>query len=148
MDTGPLFTKRTGVLQQDLVKSRSRKIGYIDARIALYFDWHLGSAAADMPVKLQSDWKSINSNRLQDFKRSCDKTSVCSVNRGPAVKCLYFLPLLLYDIINQTSQMELQHRIPGLSTDIRMVHIFVSHYPTFMGLEIGNAFVCRRCRAW
>ena len=60
--SGPLFTKRPDVLLQDLVKSRSREIGCYDGRIALQFDRHLGSAAADVPVKLQSYWKSLNPN--------------------------------------------------------------------------------------
>ena len=52
---GPLFSKRTDVLPQDIVKSRSREIGCYNDRIALKFDSHLGSAA-------QSDWKSVNAN--------------------------------------------------------------------------------------
>ena len=51
LDSGPLFTERTDVLPQDLVKSRSRDIGCYDDRIALRYDSHIGSAAAEMPVK-------------------------------------------------------------------------------------------------
>ena len=58
----PLFTKRTDVLSQDLVKSRSRKIGCYNDRIVLKSDRHLGSAAAEMTVKFQSDCKYINPN--------------------------------------------------------------------------------------
>ena len=43
--------KRTDVLPQDLMKSRSRNIGCYSDRIALKFDRHLGSAAAGVPVK-------------------------------------------------------------------------------------------------
>ena len=50
--SGPLFTKRTDVLPQDLVKSRSREIECHIDRIAMKFDRHLGSVAALVPVKL------------------------------------------------------------------------------------------------
>ena len=60
--TGLQFTKRMGVLPQDLVKSRSREIGRYNDRIALEFDRHLGSAAAEVPVTFQSDCKSLNMN--------------------------------------------------------------------------------------
>ena len=53
-----LFNKQTDVLPQDLVKSRSREVGYCNDRIALKFD----SSAAEMPVKFQSDWISPNQN--------------------------------------------------------------------------------------
>ena len=66
---GPLFTKRTDVLPWDLVKSRSRQIGcYIDS-IALKFERHLGSSAAEVLVKFWSDWKSLN-QRVWDLTRS------------------------------------------------------------------------------
>ena len=51
-----LFTKRQDVLPPNLVKSRSRDIGYHDDRIALKFDRHLGSVAVEVPIKLQSDF--------------------------------------------------------------------------------------------
>ena len=48
---GPIFTKRLDVLPPNLVKSRSREIGCCNDRITLNFDRHLGSAAAEVPVK-------------------------------------------------------------------------------------------------
>ena len=54
---------QTDILAQDLVKSRSRDIGYYHDRIALKFDRHLGSAAAKVPFKIQSDCESLNTNR-------------------------------------------------------------------------------------
>ena len=48
---GPLFTKQTDVLLQDLVKSRSYEIQVETFQIALKFDRHLCSSAAEMPVK-------------------------------------------------------------------------------------------------
>ena len=44
---GHLFTKRTDVLPQDLAKSRSREIRIWTFPIALKFDRHLGSTAAE-----------------------------------------------------------------------------------------------------
>ena len=80
--SGPLFTKRTDVLMEDLAKSRSRDVACCHGRIALKFGRHLGSAAAG--VKFGSDWKSlIWISRLQDFTRSYGKIPVCFVNRSP-----------------------------------------------------------------
>ena len=45
------------VLPPNLVKPRSREIVCYDNHIALKFDRHLGRAAAEVPVKFQSDWK-------------------------------------------------------------------------------------------
>ena len=59
-----LYTERADILSQDPVKSQSREIGcYNNDRIALTFDRHIGSIAAEVPVKCQSDWKSLNINR-------------------------------------------------------------------------------------
>ena len=79
--SGPLFTKRTDVLPQVLAKSRSREIGCCNERIASIFDRHLGSAAAEVPVKCQSDWRSRNLNLVA----SRDQTSVRLVNRDPGI---------------------------------------------------------------
>ena len=49
------------LIKPNLVKSRSHEIGY-NGRIALKFNRHLGSAAAELPVKFQSDWKRLNLN--------------------------------------------------------------------------------------
>ena len=71
--SGPLFTKRTDVLPQVLAKSRKSEIKCYNYRIALKFDRHLGSAAAEVPVKFQSDWKNLNPNlaasRLREILR-------------------------------------------------------------------------------
>ena len=70
---GPLFTKRTDVLPQDLVKSRSREIGWYNDRIVLKFDRHLDSTACYVFIKCQSDWISLNPNlvasRLHEILR-------------------------------------------------------------------------------
>ena len=71
--SGGLFTKRTDGLLSNLVKSRSREIGCYDDRIVLKFDWNLSSAAAEVPVKYQRNWKSVHLNleasRLHKFLR-------------------------------------------------------------------------------
>ena len=71
--TGLLFTKRTDVLLQDLVKSRRHEIGCYNDRIALTFDRHLDSAATEVPVEFQSYWESLNLNlaasRLHEILR-------------------------------------------------------------------------------
>ena len=59
---GPLFTKYTGVLPQDLVKSWSCEILVYSFPIALKFDRHLGNSTAEMPVKFQSDITIITLN--------------------------------------------------------------------------------------
>ena len=60
--SGPLFTKRTDVLSQDPVTSRSREIRVYTFPVALKFGTHLGSYAADMPIKFQRDTVIITSN--------------------------------------------------------------------------------------
>ena len=69
----PNFNGKTDALPQDFVKSRSRETGCYNDRIALEFDRHLGSATAEVPVKFQSDWKSLNPNltasRLHEILR-------------------------------------------------------------------------------
>ena len=61
---GPLFTQQKGVLLQDLKISWSREIGCLNDRISLQFDRHLGSAAAEVPVKRQGDYKNWNANTV------------------------------------------------------------------------------------
>ena len=60
-------------LSPNLAKSRSREIGCYSYRITLKFDRHLGSTAAEVPVKFQGDWKSLNPNlvasRLHEILR-------------------------------------------------------------------------------
>ena len=59
---GSLFTKRADLLSQDLVNSRSRKIGFYNDRYAVKFNRNLGSATTEVHVKFQRDWKSLNPN--------------------------------------------------------------------------------------
>ena len=60
---GPLFTKRKGVLPQDLGKSRSREIGCYNERIALKFDRHLPSAAAERLEKSKTESYGFETSR-------------------------------------------------------------------------------------
>ena len=55
------FTKRTDVVSQDLVMSRSREIQVYAFQMALEFDRFIGNSATEMPVKFQSDHYSIQS---------------------------------------------------------------------------------------
>ena len=61
-DTGPLFTKWMDVLLQDPMKPWRHEIQVKTLPIALKFDRHLGSNAAELPVKFQSDTIIITSN--------------------------------------------------------------------------------------
>ena len=47
---------------RQISRSLEVEIGCYNDRIALKFDTHLGSAAAELPVKFQSDWKSLSLN--------------------------------------------------------------------------------------
>ena len=50
-NTRPLFTKRTDVLPQYLMKPRSHEIRVQTFPIAVKFDKHLGNSDAEMSVK-------------------------------------------------------------------------------------------------
>ena len=52
---GPPFIKRQDVLPTIFLKSGSREIECYDAHIALKFEKHISNAAADLPVKFQSN---------------------------------------------------------------------------------------------
>ena len=63
---------------------RIREIGCYNYRTALTIDRQLDCAAAEGPVEFRSDYKSqTRISRLWDFTRSCGKTSVRLVNKGP-----------------------------------------------------------------
>ena len=82
-----LFTKRTDVLPQDLRIIRGREIACYNDSIPLKFDRHLDSTAADVPVKFQSEWKSLNQNLAASrFREILGKTFVRLVNKGPGWK--------------------------------------------------------------
>ena len=44
------------------MKSQSREIGSLNDRIALKFDRHIGSTAAEVPLKFQSNLTIMNTN--------------------------------------------------------------------------------------
>ena len=58
--TGPLFTKWTDILPQDLAKPRSWEIQVSTFPITLTFARQLSSMAAEIPVKFQSETTIIN----------------------------------------------------------------------------------------
>ena len=57
--TGPLFTKRTDSRHTARFREASKPRNWM-----LYFDRRLCSAGAEVPVKFQSDWKSLNLNSV------------------------------------------------------------------------------------
>ena len=70
--------------RRDLVKSRSHEIGTLNCRITLKFDRHIGSTAAEVPVKFQSDRTILNTNlaalRLHEILR---KDVFSDIETGP-----------------------------------------------------------------
>ena len=69
----PIFTKRTGILPQDLTKIRTHEVRIKTFPIRLKFDRHISSSPAEKPVKFQSDAIIITSNlaapRLREICR-------------------------------------------------------------------------------
>ena len=45
------------------------RFGCFNGRLAMQFDRHLSSGAAEVPVKFQSDWKSLNPNLAASILR-------------------------------------------------------------------------------
>ena len=84
LDTGPRLNIRKDVISQDLVKSRSHVIGTLNCHIALTFDRHIGSNAAEVPVKFESDRTILNTNlaasRLYEILR---KDVFSDIETGP-----------------------------------------------------------------
>ena len=70
------------------MKSRSHEIGTLNCCIALKFDRHIGSTAAEVPVKFQSDRTILNTNlaasRLYEILR---KEVFSDIETGPCVRC-------------------------------------------------------------
>ena len=81
---GLLFTKRTYVLPQDLVKSRSsdRDSG-LDFSNRSKFDRNIDSSAVDMPVKLQSDAIIITANLAASRFHEIWRWDRCYTAKGP-----------------------------------------------------------------
>ena len=111
-NTGPLFTKRMDVLPQDLVKSRSHEIRCYNDRIAL-----TGISEALLPRCL-SNFRAIWQVKtwisgLRVFARSCGKTPVRLMNRGPEV---WLEPIAkrssIYDSTHCSRMTKIEHR-PG-----------------------------------
>ena len=79
---GALFTERTHVLSQDLLKSRSRFEFILFQSLCNL----TGKSAAALP-RCQSNYRAIRAStypilQLRDFTRSCGKTHVRLVNKG------------------------------------------------------------------
>ena len=59
---GPRLNILKDVLSSDLVKSQSHETGTLNCHMASKFDRHMGSNAAEVPVKFQSDRTILNTN--------------------------------------------------------------------------------------
>ena len=94
-ESGPRLNNREDVFPYDLVKSRSYETGTLNCRIALKFDRHIGSTAAEVPAKFWSDRTILNTNlaasRLYEILR---KDVFSDIETGPRALRLY-LPHLL-----------------------------------------------------
>ena len=113
------------------MKPRSREIGCYNDRITLKFDTHLDSAAAELPVKFPSDWKSLNPNLapLRLCVRFCGKMYVRLVNRGtgidtndnhPVTDSVSFTLPYLQDV---WACPRLQHTVADLSGSQMALHV-------------------------
>ena len=104
MQSGPRLNIRKDVFSQDLVKSRSHEIGTINCRIALKFDRHIGSTAAEVPVKLQSNRTILNTNlaasRLYEILL---KDAFSDIETGPWKRPWCHDMWLIYWCLNITS---------------------------------------------
>ena len=71
----PLLAKRLDVLRPNFVESRGCEAVCYNDHIALKFCRYLGSAAADVPVKSQSDWESLNQSDWESLNHAgaCDE---------------------------------------------------------------------------
>ena len=91
--TGPRFNIRWYVLSEDLVKSRSREIGSSSYGIALQFDRHFGSPAAELPAKFQSDRTILNTNlaasKLCEFLQTFYRILKRGPGAAPAESCTH-----------------------------------------------------------
>ena len=68
------------------VRSRSHKIGTFNCRIALKFDRHIGSTAAEVPVKFQSDRTILNTNLAASRLYEILRIDVFSdIEKGPCL---------------------------------------------------------------
>ena len=66
------------------MKSRSYEIGSLNYRIALKFDRHFGSNAAEVPVKFQSDWAILNTNLAASrFHEILQQDVLSDIETGP-----------------------------------------------------------------
>ena len=76
------------VLSYDLVKSRSREIGSLNYRIALQIYRHIGSTAAEVLVKLQSDRMILIQSRVFVTLRDLTIRRLIGIETGPMCFCI------------------------------------------------------------
>ena len=137
-----LFTKWTDVLLSNLVKSRSREIGCYNDYIVLIFGRLLGSAAAEVHVKFQSDWRSLNPNLAAS--RSCGETSVRIVNRVAGFSILLnTLPPTEHIRHHSAVMLYLMIFSNTVADELRIIHINILR---LLASKIGGAYrISRIC---
>ena len=83
-------------------KYRSPDIGCKNDRVALQFDRHLGNAVVEVPVKFESDWKSLNPNLVASrlceifWKTSDQEYSMRGASVGDSAREGILLPHLCH----------------------------------------------------
>ena len=129
------------------MKSRSCVIGCYNNRSALKFDRHLGSAAAEVPVKFQSDWKSLNPNlaasRLYEIL-SQQHLPFITLRESPWTAALNFLtqltslfrPMLIYGFNEQ------ECRITSPTSFVWYTQQFWHKYAAFTQLSVNPSMMC------
>ena len=105
-NSGPLFTKWQDVSPPNLVKSQSREIGCNNDRIAL---------CCQILERLEKSKTGIS--RLRDFTRSCSKTSVRLVNRGPEAKFSLGIVFIQLSSFSGTSHWYFCQHVAGNCSD-------------------------------
>ena len=95
--TGPLCTKRHDVLSPNLMKSQSREIGCWNDPIVMKFDWHLGSADVEAPIKFHVGFESLNPNLAYSRLREMLRQDVCRLSEcRPRDRNLTYWGLVTY----------------------------------------------------
>ena len=77
-------------------KSQSREICIYNSTNILKFYRHIGSSAAEVPVKFQARrWFELTTSRLRDFTRSHDKTSYRILKREHKCRRCFTITMLM-----------------------------------------------------
>ena len=124
---GPPFTKQPEVLLQDLVKARRPYFGCYSDRIGVKFGRYLGSAAAKMLIRLQSNRKSLNPN-LEASKPN----EILGLDTGPLSEWRPSISVLNLLIVVKIS----------FSDNINVLCRIAVKFCTEQGKSIANGILC------